>query len=224
MHCSNCGAEIPEGAEFCPECGHKVGEIVEHEKSKPEINLTPEMKESIKSHVNKKNIFRLVLVLAVLIVGFVGYRLLYLPGVVKSEVAKTEFRTANYSVKANVLTKKIVITTENGEIYNLVAASTENGFLTNPIGAEEQMMKMGKDLPGNWTIQIIQTTRSDAPRVMWQYSDGHESIRYQNSNEYRRAKQAYVEASEKKDATNSEIDSAVSGAVVGGLIGAALGR
>ncbi len=29
MFCSNCGTEIPEGAQFCPSCGTKVEEVTE---------------------------------------------------------------------------------------------------------------------------------------------------------------------------------------------------
>lgn len=216
MRCSNCGAEIPADAEFCPECGHKIGKPLKENKQVAEI------KDNMKPYLTKKNIFRTLLVIIVGLVVFAGYRLLYYPSLVKNEIAKTEFATSNYNVKANVLTKTITITASESWVYNLVAASTDNGFLTSPIGAEESMAKMAKDLPGNWTIQLIQTTHADSPRVMWQYSDGHESIRYQNSTEYRRAKQAYIEASEKEDATNSEIKSAVIGAAAGGLIGAAL--
>ncbi|MGQ2375906.1 zinc-ribbon domain-containing protein [Companilactobacillus zhachilii] len=216
MRCSNCGAEIPADAEFCPECGHEAGVPVQENKT------VSEMKDKVTPYLTKKNIFRTLLVVIVGLVVFAGYRLLYYPSLVKNEIAKTEFATANFNVKANVLNKTITLTASEPEVYSLVAASTDNGFLTSPIGAEESMDKMAKDLPGNWTIQLIQTTHANSPRVMWQYSDGHESIRYQNSNEYRRAKQAYIEASEKEDATNSEIKSAVIGAAAGGLIGAAL--
>ncbi|WP_334330487.1 zinc ribbon domain-containing protein [Companilactobacillus sp. HBUAS59699] len=206
MHCSNCGVKIPATADFCPNCGHKVVKV-----SKPKV--------IIKSHSKKKSLIKLVLAAIVILVAFLGYRLAYLPTVVRADIQKYGFTVRGYSTQANVLSKTIVITADEPKVYNLVAASTNNDFSTAQIGAEEELVKMGKDLPGNWTIQIIQNTNSDSPRIMWEYSNGEESVRYQNSNEFRRAKQAYLESAEEKSARNQEIESAV-----GGLIGSVLRR
>lgn len=210
MHCSSCGVKIPATADFCPNCGHKVGVAVSNKS---------ESKIAIKSHSGKKTIIKLVLAAIVILVAFLGYRLAYLPTVVRADIQKYGFTVRGYSTQANVLNKTIVITADRPKVYNLVAASTNNDFSTAQIGAEEELVKMGKDLPGNWTIQIIQNTNSDSPRIMWEYSNGEESVRYQNSNEFRRAKQVYLESVEEKDARDQEIESAV-----GGLIGSVLHR
>lgn len=218
MYCDNCGAEIPKNAEFCPNCGQKVTV------KKTNTVTKSESKTTTKPGSKKKLVVRLIMIMAVLLVGFFGYRLVYYPSMVKSAVTQNGFVNYGYSAKANVLSKKVVITATKAKVYNLVAASTGNGFSTHPIGAEEQLASLAKDLPGNWTVQIIQNVDDNSPRVMWEISGGQESVRYQNSNEFKNAKRAYIEASRRKDATNSEINSAVAGAAVGGLIGFVLGH
>ncbi|WP_125588153.1 zinc-ribbon domain-containing protein [Companilactobacillus jidongensis] len=206
MHCSNCGVEIPENAEFCPNCGQKVERV-----SSASNETVSKNKRTIKPHTKRKTIIKLIVAALVVLVAFLGYRFIYLPTVVKTDVQKYGFTVNGYSTQANVLSKTIVITADEAKVYNLVAASTNNNYSTAQIGAEEELVKMGKALPGSWTIQIIQTTHSDVPRIMWEYSNNQESVRYQDSNEFRQAKQAAKEAAEKKDASDQEVQSALDG-------------
>lgn len=205
MYCNNCGTEITKDAEFCPNCGKKI------DKNKLETVAKPASKTSVKSASKWKIITGLILVIAVLLGGFYGYRLLYYPKVVKSAITENGFTISGYSAQANVLKKTVVIKANRAKVYNLVAASTTNGFSTAPIGAESQLAGLEKDLPGDWTVQIIQDVDEKSPRVMWEISGGRESVRYQNSDEFKKAKQAYIEENREKEASDSEFDSAVTG-------------
>lgn len=218
MYCNNCGTEITKDVDFCPNCGQKI------DKEKLGTVTEPVNKTAVKSLSKRKIITGLILAAAVLLVGFFSYRLIYYPKVVKSAIVENDFTMRGYSAQANVLKKKVVIKADRAKVYNLVAASTTNGFSTDPIGAESQLAGLEKDLPGNWTVQIIQDVDEKSPRVMWEISGGRESVRYQNSNEFKKAKQAYIEESRRKEASDSEFDSAVTGAAAGGLIGFVLGH
>jgi uncharacterized membrane protein YvbJ len=43
--CAKCGAELPEGARYCPSCGTAVGEVVSEEFSVSADNLVKRVKE-----------------------------------------------------------------------------------------------------------------------------------------------------------------------------------
>ena len=43
--CAKCGAELPEGARYCPSCGTTVGEVVQEEFSVSADNLVKKVKE-----------------------------------------------------------------------------------------------------------------------------------------------------------------------------------
>jgi len=232
MFCSNCGSKIPEDSAFCPNCGHKVGAKVDDtvEKKEP-VKKTAVVSKTVQksnekkvgSIFNRKRLITLGILVVIVIVGFFGYRLAYLPNVVQTAIDKTEFSNS-YKVEANVITKKIVMKADKAQVYNLVTAASDNGFSTHPIGAEEQMAMLEKELPGKWKIQLIQTSFANSPKVLWEYSGDQESVRYQNSNEFKNSKRAYLAAEEKKQADDDATSSAISGAVVGGLIGAAMGH
>jgi len=46
-HCEKCGAELPEGARFCPSCGASVGKVVREEFSVSSEDLVKRVKELI---------------------------------------------------------------------------------------------------------------------------------------------------------------------------------
>ncbi|MCP8310050.1 MAG: DUF4342 domain-containing protein [Candidatus Methylarchaceae archaeon HK02M1] len=45
--CENCGAELPEGAKFCPNCGVHVGKVIKEEFSISSEDLIKKIKELI---------------------------------------------------------------------------------------------------------------------------------------------------------------------------------
>jgi len=47
LHCEKCGAELPEGARFCPSCGATVGKVVKEEFSVSSDDLVKRVKELI---------------------------------------------------------------------------------------------------------------------------------------------------------------------------------
>lgn len=48
VNCENCGAELLEGARFCPACGTRVGKVVKEEFSVSADNLIDKVKELIR--------------------------------------------------------------------------------------------------------------------------------------------------------------------------------
>ena len=48
MDCDKCGAELPEGARFCPKCGARVGKVAKEEFSVSSDNLVGKVKELIR--------------------------------------------------------------------------------------------------------------------------------------------------------------------------------
>ena len=48
MNCVKCGAELPEGARFCPSCGASVGKFVKEEFSVSADDLVGKVKELIR--------------------------------------------------------------------------------------------------------------------------------------------------------------------------------
>jgi len=46
-HCEKCGAELPEGARFCPSCGATAGKVVREEFSVSSEDLVKRVKELI---------------------------------------------------------------------------------------------------------------------------------------------------------------------------------
>jgi len=57
IHCVKCGAELPEGARFCPNCGAAVGKIVKEEFSVSADDLVSKVKELIR----EGNITRIII-------------------------------------------------------------------------------------------------------------------------------------------------------------------
>lgn len=227
MYCNNCGHELSEQVDFCPQCGQKVGAKVapnKEEKTNPTTAATNSNLSWIKHRPSKIKIMTLLgSLIAIVAVVFFSYHLIYLPKVVTKAVnSDTEFRS--YPVEANVYSKTLMIKIDRAKAIRLIDAASDNGFAMGKIGMEEQLAVLNKDLPGNWTIQVIQTSDSNSPRVLWGYANGVENVRYQNSNEFKQAREAYLAAKAKQDATASDVDTAVKGAVIGGLLGSALRR
>jgi len=48
VHCAKCGAELPEDARFCPNCGAPVKKVVKEEFSISADNLVSKVKELIR--------------------------------------------------------------------------------------------------------------------------------------------------------------------------------
>lgn len=48
VHCVKCGAELPKGARFCPNCGTTVGKIVKEEFSVSADDLVSKVKQLIR--------------------------------------------------------------------------------------------------------------------------------------------------------------------------------
>lgn len=234
MYCNNCGSKMPANATFCPECGQKVGAKVmptSHRQpaasdvtAKAKATLSAIKKSKPLQGKHKKKTFALIGgVIAVIAAIFFGYNLLVVPNQVKSALAKTEFTNTPFQTDANVFTKTMTITANEAKVLSFISAASDNGYSMNQIGAEEQLASIDKALPG-WTVQIVQTSVKDSPRVLWAYDNGKETVRYQNSNEYKVARDTYLQALEKQNASESEAQAAVKGAIVGGLIGSALRR
>lgn len=163
MFCSNCGTKIPKGSKFCPKCGHKVGVAPTAQKSAPQKQTVANNK-AVKTTRPKKKKGKLIalLCLAVVVIGaaFFAYRMVYYPKVVKAEVIKNGF-VSQYRVDANVFSKKVIITPTKAEVSSLVFVTTQNDYSTHQIGAEERLAKLEKELPGNWTVQIVQNSYSN---------------------------------------------------------------
>jgi CBS domain-containing protein len=56
VKCESCGAELPEGAKFCPSCGAAVGEVKREELKVSADNLVREVKELL----HEGNITRII--------------------------------------------------------------------------------------------------------------------------------------------------------------------
>lgn len=237
MYCKNCGKELPKGALFCSRCGQKVTELqsgkslfknVASNKDEAKVRQKSEKIKSIKStkFFNKSTAWKLTVAGILLVSFFFVYKLIYIPHTVNIEVQKTEFKLpAKFKVQTKPFSKKVIIIANKPTVLNLVSIASEEGFSMRQIPTEEQLQQLDKSLPGNWDVQLIQKNYKNSSRVLWQYSDGGQPVvRYQNSSEFKEARQVYLNNVREQNATESEAQAAVRGALIGGLLGSALRR
>lgn len=238
--CSNCGAKLDPGASYCPKCGHKVEA---GDTAKQKVNETAAKAKSAattaadrakqgfkqlqgvaKSPARKRYLRWAAAAFAVLLAVFFAYRLLYLPGVVRNAVDANVLNQGGYTAKANTLTKKVVITTDDLKLERLIDAIKANDYDQTRIGAEMQLASLAKALPGKWTVEIQQHQMKGSQTVLWRYQGNKETIRYQNSDECKRAHKMVMAAKAKQQSTDDAVTRGVTGGIVGGLIGAFLAR
>lgn len=243
--CSNCGAKLAPSASYCPKCGHKVvasgdtakqvaSETAAKAKSAATAAATTaatrakqgfkQLKNAAKSPERKRYLRWAGAAFAVLLALFFAYRLLYLPGVVKNAVDANVLNGGGYTAKANTLTKKVVITTDDLKLERLIDAIKANDYDKTRIGAEMQLASLEKALPGNWTVEIQQHQMKGSQTVLWRYQGSKETIRYQDSDECKQAHKVVMAAKAKQQSTNEAVTRGVTGGIVGGLIGAFLAR
>ncbi|WP_125580631.1 zinc-ribbon domain-containing protein [Lacticaseibacillus suibinensis] len=242
--CSNCGAKLDPGASYCPKCGHKVEggdtakqiatETAAKAKSAATVAATTaaarakqglkQLQGAAKSPARKRYLRWASAAFAVLLAIFFAYRLLYLPGVVRNAVDANVLNQGGYTAKANTLTKKVVITTDDLKLERLIDAIKANDYDQTRIGAEMQLASLEKALPGNWTVEIQQHQMKGSQTVLWRYQGDKETIRYQNSDECKRAHKMVMAAKAKQQSTDDAVTRGVTGGIVGGLIGAFLAR
>lgn len=229
-YCANCGTKLEPGAAFCPHCGQKVGasQATSSAMSSKVVDQVKKSVTQVKTKANPQNKRRLIKwgfgVLVAILAVFFAYRLLYLPGVVKSAVDANVLNQGGYTAKANTMTKTVVISTDQLKLERLIGALKANDYDTTHIGAEEQLAKLEKALPGNWTVEITQHEMKSSQTVLWRYQGAKETIRYQNSEECKRAHKLVMEAKAKQQSENDAVTKGVTAGVLGGIVGGLLAR
>lgn len=225
-YCTKCGAKLPAGATFCPSCGHpvKVKTSAQKQKTTSIPNNSSRVKKVV-ARISKKSLRRwLIGIVAVLTVCFFGYRLLYLPNVVKSAVNVNRLNESGYTATANTMKKTVIIKADQTKLDRLAGALEENDYDKTTIGAEEQLAALEKALPGNWTVQIEQHKLREEQTILWQYKGSRETIRFQNSDECKQTHKQLVAAKAKKKADDDAFNNTVSAGLLGGAVGALLSR
>lgn len=231
-YCTNCGTKLKADDEFCPKCGHRVNQSDSDKLTTGKgavDSVTAHLKQGVQrikpalQKQNKRSYLKwgIGLIVAVAVIFF-GYRLVYLPHVVSAAVEANTLNAGGYTAKANTLTKTVVITTDKLKLERVMGAVEANDYDTTHIGAEMQLAKLEKDLPGDWTVEITQHVVKGAQTVLWRYTGDKETVRYQNSDECKLARkqllQQQAQQQSDKDATTTGVTAGLLGGLVGGLL------
>ncbi|MDG3062290.1 zinc ribbon domain-containing protein [Lacticaseibacillus casei] len=238
MFCPNCGAKVPEEADFCPNCGQPLNAKLKAQTAgyqKAEESAAPAETEKIVKPAKLQKSHRSVIigVLIALVVVVCGYVFVYAPNMAKQAVLSNGFTgERGYSVQINALKRTVTIQVGSDQLSNISGAFMSGGFSTYPINQEKQMAKAANDLSGKvigqWHIKEV-TMKKDqkTPIDLWEFTGTKETMRYQDTDDFRAAKDAY-DAKEKQaadeDQAQSNADSAIGGAIFGGILGWVLSR
>lgn len=210
-----------KASEFSSKASAKAADILNSNTAKAykkrDVNFLKDIR-------GKKHTRYIIGTVVLLIIGYFGINFLYMPHMVKNAIVKSGFDTTSYAMDANLFTKKITLTADKSTAINLVAAACGDDFPMGPIGAEEQLNALQAALPGNkWTVEIVQNDSKEDPHVLWEYSKGRETVRYQNSGVFQANKIKYQQA-QAQESENSTAAAAAGGAIFGGLLGIALSQ
>lgn len=235
MKCEKCGSQLPEDALFCPECGQRVAHLKKQStamrkpldfgnlKDRVDTWLTALKRHQVPTKFKKHQKTIIGLVVVILIAG-VGYYGMYLPHKVDAALNQNMFtKTQGFTIKKNTFTKKVTIQADSIKAQRMISAVAANNFDTQTTGAESQLGSAAGMLGGKWRLMITQTQSKDAPHVLWQYTAGKETVRFQKSDVCLKAREAYLQQ-QTKDAENQGNVDTVTAGIGGALLGSFLTR
>ena len=119
MFCSNCGTKNENGSAFCSNCGNKLG------KNKP-VN-TPKQNSNIVDKIKENKV---VAIIVVVVVGFIGYKLLSPNKLVCKQKYNGETATIEITYKGNKPTK-IYAKTSDGAYDETITVKNGKGYDKN---------------------------------------------------------------------------------------------
>lgn len=151
-HCAKCGAENPDTAKFCKNCGADLSSVKVVKEGRKKI--------SKKNNKNKKKLWLSLVALIVIIIGLIGYKQVYVPNKVSTIVEDDGFSNNMYKYKLNKEKHTVYIFPTATEWNNIYRDAKRKGAPNKKMPIDNKLQNLANDihqipLSGKWQIRLV---------------------------------------------------------------------